>query len=590
MDNSAGFYVAYQDSSSAFSAHPQIYGMHLTVSGSVVVSKTRLSLGGSFYDSINPHLAPDGAGGFYAVWMADDYHANYDLEAERYGSNLSFFPQWITFGGSNLSVPSPNGLGWPDFNVIPDGLNGILVSYNLGGFSWLGHAGPTRPSFMGWPVSLGQDQEIASLAPDGSHGAIAVHLGNDNGVVAQRVGADGAIVARWGSGVGLHTNSYLDLNMFAVPDLNHGAIVGWSDYAFPAVTPNVCAQRVDRFGALGNPEPAITSITDVAGDQGGHVRLAWNGSYLDSDPYYAISSYYVWRQTPLATAQAAAKLGARWADDANAALPAAPARIFRHDASGAFAWEFIASQPTNGSSQYTYTAATTRDSLGVSNPRTSFLIEARWSGGAAAFWDSAPDSGYSVDNLGPAAPVQFTGQYMAGTTHLHWLPNLEADLAGYRLYRGTTATFTPGVSNNVASPPDTGYVDAAGAAYYYKVSAVDIHGNESPFTTLLPQGVAGVDVGTPAPRLALGVVSANPTSREAALRFDLTRQGPVRLTIYNAAGQRVREIVGGDFPPGQWFAKWNGLENGGLTAPSGVYFVRLDAEGTAITRKIVVER
>jgi len=119
---------------------------------------------------------------------------------------------------------------------------------------------------------------------------------------------------------------------------------------------------------------------------------------------------------------------------------------------------------------------------------------------------------------------------------------------------------------------------------------VDLHGNESPFATLLPQGVAGVDAGTPAPRLAFAVVSANPTSREAVLRFDLTRQGPVRLTIYNAAGQRVREIVGGDFPPGQWFARWNGLQNGGLTAPSGVYFVRLDAEGTAITRKLVVER
>ena len=44
-------------------------------------------------------------------------------------------------------------------------------------------------------------------------------------------------------------------------------------------------------------------------------------------------------------------------------------------------------------------------------------------------WFSAPDSGYSVDNLPPAVPAPFTGQYVAGTASLHWNRNLEADLA-----------------------------------------------------------------------------------------------------------------------------------------------------------------
>jgi len=130
----------------------------------------------------------------------------------------------------------------------------------------------------------------------------------------------------------------------------------------------------------------------------------------------------------------------------------------------------------------------------------------------------------------------------------------------------------------------------AGAAYYYKLSAIDIHGNESLYATLLPDGVTSVNVGTPAPRLALAVVSANPMSREAELRFDLTREGPARLTVYNVAGQRVRVVAGGSFQAGQWFAKWNGLGNGGVAAPSGVYFVRLEAEGRALVRKLVLER
>jgi len=167
---------------------------------------------------------------------------------------------------------------------------------------------------------------------------------------------------------------------------------------------------------------------------------------------------------------------------------------------------------------------------------------------------------------------------------------VEPDLAGYRLYRGVTSTFMPGPSNRVASPPDTGYVDNAGAAYYYKLSAVDVHGNESPYATLLPQGVAGVPVGSAAPRLALAVVSQNPASREATLRFDLPRDGPVRLALYNASGRLVREVAVGEFPAGEWFRNWDGRDGAGAVAPSGLYFARLSADGRSLVRKVVLLR
>jgi hypothetical protein len=367
-------------------------------------------------------------------------------------------------------------------------------------------------------------------------------------------------------------------------------IFGWTSNSIGPQ--QISAQRVDRFGAIGSPEPAITGIADVAADQGGHVRLAWNASYLDSDPYYAIGSYYIWRQTPASLAAAAVRRGARWVDDpAMAGVGPDPAsgRLFRHDASSAFAWEFVASQPANGSTQYTYVAPTTRDSMSVTNPRTAFMVEARWTGGMA-FWDSAPDSGYSVDNLAPAAPAQLAARWYSGTSVLGWLPNVESDLFGYRVYRGTTSTFTPGPGNLVASPPDTGYVDAAGAAYWYKVSAVDIHGNESPFATVLPQGVTGSPGDEPAPRLALAVASANPAAGQAMLRIDLTRSGPVRLDLFDAAGRLVREIAAGRFPAGEWFRKWDGRDLEGRAAPSGLYFARLDAEGRSLVRRIMLVR
>ena len=48
------------------------------------------------------------------------------------------------------------------------------------------------------------------------------------------------------------------------------------------------------------------------------------------------------------------------------------------------------------------------------------------------WWDSNPDSGYSVDDLAPAVPGPLTGEYAAGATTLSWEPNSESDLAGYR--------------------------------------------------------------------------------------------------------------------------------------------------------------
>src|SRR5262249_54428521 len=152
---------------------------------------------------------------------------------------------------------------------------------------------------------------------------------------------------------------------------------------------------------LGDARPAFASIRDVAKDQGGQVRLVWNASYLDADPFYAIGSYWIWRQTPATVAQDAVGQGGAWlggGDGADAvSSSAAGRRLFR--AAGpeatAFAWEFVSSQPTNGSAQYSFVCPTTTDSISGHNPYTVFMVEARYASGGA-FWDSAPDSGYSV--------------------------------------------------------------------------------------------------------------------------------------------------------------------------------------------------
>jgi len=387
-DNAGGYFVVYQDSSSAFQAHPHVFGLRANGSGTILVGPSKMNLQADNYTDENPQIVPDGTGGFLLVWMSNDTHSNFDLYGSRFNSNLSFAP-----GFSGLTS---YGLDSPNFRVIADGAGGLIYSWaERFSHAMVGRFSPS--GYMpGWPQDLGATGYgvVAGIGSDGSAGVIACF--NNNSVTAQRLSATGGTVAHWGSGV--LVRGYSGANILDATDGAHGAIVGWADYSSGSVY-QIYAQRVDRFGALGNAEPAITGIADVVGDQGGHVRLAWSSSYLDADPYYAISSYYIWRQTPASSAMAAMKLGARWEDDAGTGATATaasaaptPGRLFRHSSAPGYAWEFIASQPTNGSTQYTYTAATTRDSTGTANPRTAFMVEARWTGGTA-FWDSAPDSG-----------------------------------------------------------------------------------------------------------------------------------------------------------------------------------------------------
>src|SRR5262249_5369567 len=160
--------------------------------------------------------------------------------------------------------------------------------------------------------------------------------------------------------------------------------------------------------------------------------------------------------------------------------------------------------------------------------------------------DSNADSGYSVDNLAPDPPSAFTGQYFprsssggtAGKTWLHWLPSPESDFKEFQLYRGNSATFVPGPQNLVIAKADTGYIDVEAPISYYKLTSVDLHGNESVASLVLPSNVTAVG-GQPAGRIALAAPIPNPTAGETELHYVLPRGQFVRLEVVDASGRRV---------------------------------------------------
>ena len=60
--------------------------------------------------------------------------------------------------------------------------------------------------------------------------------------------------------------------------------------------------------------------------------------------------------------------------------------------------------------------------------------------------------------------------------------------------------------------------------------------------------------------------------------------------MYDITGRKVRELVNGRIEPGAHSAVWNGLDESGVPAASGIYFARLrDGEMTSTRRMILMK-
>ena len=102
----------------------------------------------------------------------------------------------------------------------------------------------------------------------------------------------------------------------------------------------------------------------------------------------------------------------------------------------------------------------------------------------------------------------------------------------------------------------------------------------------VPTGIAATDI----PRLSATGNYPNPFAITTTIEYWLQSSSSVVLTIYNALGQRVTQIRRTLQPAGRQTIMWNGLDDAGRKAASGVYYYRLKAGGLSQTRTMVILR
>ena len=646
-DGSGGVILGWEDSRTTAITNVDIYAQRLNGAGVPQWAANGVVVCNAAGQQSSTVIVSDGAGGAILGWRDSRNNATTSLDLYAQRLNAAGVPQWAA-NGSAITTAAGSQSG---FDMVSDDLHGALIVFDDGrnsattGFDlYVQHldgsgqrlffdlalttqtgsqlapvacADGQGGMFVSWTDSRTANQQIFAahlnqfltntwttdgvavtsaalvqsrnaiqMIADGFGGCDLYWTDSRFGSVSpfgQRLGATGA--AQWtADGVLMAGTSSGTFPGPACSDGRGGLISSFAQNRNSNTT-DVFASRLDRYGFLGQTEPVITHVSDVKNDQGGKLKLTFDASYLEFDGFGQVSSYDIFRSVPAALAAQRVASGARMTRDA-AAVGADRAHTLLLATVNAqdYAFEFIAAITALDVPSYSFIVPTLGDSVANSNPPTIVMVQAR---GGSRYWSSLPDSGYSVDNLRPAAPAPFTGQFAAAQTKLHWNRNTEADLAGYRVYRGLTPGFAIGAGTLVAAVPDTGYTDPSAQPYFYKLTAVDVHGNESPVATLTPQGVLGVD-DAGLRGLALARPAPCPAVRATRMAFTLPRAGHVTLALFDAAGRRVRHVAAGDMEAGEHSSTVTLADDAGHALAAGLYFVRLQAAGTTLTQRLTI--
>jgi hypothetical protein len=299
-------------------------------------------------------------------------------------------------------------------------------------------------------------------------------------------------------------------------------------------------------------DPEITTVEDIPDDQGRTVEIAWLRAAAD-------------RST-------------------------APRRVRRYTISRRDSvpgdWTLVAEVTATGQSAYSMTVPTLGDSNLTGVEWSVFRIRGE-TNTPGLWYESDPDSGFSIDNLPPAEPTMFppTFSYPERTTHLRWRQNLESDSWQYWLFRGGSLDFVPDAASLIAALEDTMYSDSVGApGSYYKLGAVDVNGNVGPYA-VATMAVLLDAAGSGSIGLALESIRPNPV-RGGALTVSLTlpTSDPATLEVIDVTGRRVAGRSVGSLGRGRHTV--HAAEN--LRLAPGVYFVRLRQGRHVRTARVVV--
>jgi hypothetical protein len=390
------------------------------------------------------------------------------------------------------------------------------------------------------------DQNGVRIVPDGSGGVIAVWQdarGGELDVYAQRVSGDGSIL--WSAdGVPVCAEVAAQEHPTAVPDGGGGVIVAWSDLR--GTDADIMAQRIDASGtatwqAGGVPlctSPGDQTVPYTAIDGADGAIVAWQDERGDSPDIHAqrisAEGQIVWEENGVTVCNA----------PGNQLSP----RIAPDGVGGAFMpWEDARAGETD-----IYVQRITRSGRPAEPPLSDYSA--------------------TIDRDGIT---------------IKWTVSSDADLFRYAVWRSEGASesyhrIMVSIEQRGNSFSFTDQSFNAGSAYTYRIEYRSGTLSYTLFTTEAVQ--------VPAEKHPRVQSHPNPFNPSTTISYELRSRGHVTLAIFDAAGRRIVQLVDAVQDEGPHRVLWDGRDSRGSQVASGIYFSRLEADGTTVTGKMVLAR
>lgn len=317
-----------------------------------------------------------------------------------------------------------------------------------------------------------------------------------------------------------------------------------------------------KYGAITGG--TMVSVNDIPMDQGYQVRTVWTAFGADDGVAKdQVATYTVLRQVNNA------KVSARYNSISEMPADIKVGDAFQLDGD---IWDVVAEVNATQFMEYSAVVPTLVNAVEGDTVMSTFKVLGKTQAGIVA--ETAPMSGYSMDNLAPATPNGLVGQGIENRIEINWNESEDKDFKYFAIYRGEAAGFE--ATTPYATTTGIQYVDNSVVKdkdYFYKISAFDFNGNQSVLSQELNIKLVGVEVEEGMPtKFSLYQNYPNPFNPTTQIKFGIPEASSVKITIYNSVGKRVAELTNRNMEAGYHTITWNASN-----MATGVYFCELHA-------------
>ena len=185
---------------------------------------------------------------------------------------------------------------------------------------------------------------------------------------------------------------------------------------------------------------------------------------------------------------------------------------------------------------------------------------------------------YSYQDLAPRPPRNLTAEITNEEVKLTWLKNTEADLSHYCIYRDSAPNFVYDSTKLLTILTDTVFVHKltvySPEKVYYKVTAVDGEGNQSPAGNEVAVTLTGVeDEKIIINDNQLFPNYPNPFNASTVLSFRLSDKSMLKIGLFDIQGEKIAELINEERGAG-YYEYYLSTDKYKLT--SGIYLVKMD--------------